>query len=254
MIKPSQTKQIPGRSLNQSRFMFEELRRTTPTQSFHSGPLGLQTPLSAPPPGLKRSFQLEAPFLAGREIRPKPFPPAGAPIQPSTSEPPAKRKRGRPTKAQVQAKADAEAQAQAQAQARGAAAGPAGPAAPQLLTSPQTAGPAVSPGPVPVAVAGRPEEARPATRMPISAVLTPTAPKTASSSSSSSGKRRRGRSTRSEAEGFGGGGVVGQEYESPYGRAMDMPEDSPARTAVMRHREELGPPQPPTFGPTSSGS
>ncbi|KAI7357250.1 hypothetical protein KC354_g10083 [Hortaea werneckii] len=231
-----------GRSLNQCRFVFEEMRRTQGTHSIVSGHLGPQTPLSAPPPGLKRPFQLEAPYPAGREIRPKPFPPPGAPAQPSVSEPPVKRKRGRPTKAQAQAKAEAE------AHARGSSvvAGPA-PAVQQQQpqVSPQ---PGATPAPVeavPSRVEEQPPQPRatlpPTTRMPISAVLTPTAPKTASNSSSSSGKRRRGRSTRSEPEGLGIGGAGPlHEYESPYGRA-EMPEDSPARTAVMRHREEQEP-------------
>ena len=33
---------------------------------------------------------------------------------------------------------------------------------------------------------------------------------------------------------------TGQSYESPYGRIVD-PADTPAKTAVMRHREEPGP-------------
>lgn len=226
-----------GRSLNQCRFAFDELRRAQPPHSFTTGSLGPQTPLSAPPPGLKRPFQLEAPYPAGREIRPKPFPPPGTPAQPAVSEPPVKRKRGRPTKAQAQAKAEAE----AQARGTSAVAGPAPPAPQQV--SPQTIMPSVMPAPALV------EEPRPplppATRMPISAVLTPAAPKTASSSSSSSGKRRRGRSTRSEPEGLGlaGSGGPSHEYESPYGRT-EMPDDSPARTAVMRHREEQAIPYP----------
>ncbi|KAK5120074.1 hypothetical protein LTR85_006555 [Meristemomyces frigidus] len=152
------------------------------------------------------------------------------------AEPPTKRKRGRPTKAQAQAKAAAESSVHSDP----------GPAPPTPLhISPHTALQAGSAGP------GTAEETKPplppTTRMPISAVLTPTAPKTVSSSSSSSGKRRRGRSMRSESEGFGVGemAMTVQEYESPYGRAAGSLQDSPARTAVLRHREEPGPPHQP---------
>ncbi|KAK4550627.1 hypothetical protein LTR36_000206 [Oleoguttula mirabilis] len=160
------------------------------------------------------------------------------------AEPPIKRKRGRPTKAQSQAKAAAEASAYSDP----------GPAPPTpLQISPQTT---VAPG---SAGPGAAEEAKPplppTARMPISAVLTPTAPKAVSSSSSSSGKRRRGRSMRSEAEGFGVNNMAGSalEYESPYGRAV--PQDSPARAAVLRHREEPGSSQQPAGPePTEPGS
>lgn len=235
MARLPRLSRTPGRSLNQCRVAFDEMRRTIPPQhSLMSGPYGPQTPLSAPPGGvLKRPFTLEAPYAA-REIRPKPFPPSGSSLQASTSEPPTKRKRGRPTKAAAQAKAAAEAEATARSDP--------GPAPPQLQSSPQITAPAAITGPVEV------KPAVPATsRMPISAVLTPNAPKTASSSSSSSGKRRRGRSTRSEPEGFGLAESSGsaQEYESPYARAIGAPEDTPARTAVLRHREEMAASQQP---------
>ncbi|KAK5132474.1 hypothetical protein LTR08_009020 [Meristemomyces frigidus] len=206
-----------------------------------TGPYGPQTPLSAPPIGgnLKRPFPLDAPYPAGREIRPKPFPTQNTAVQPSTSEPPIKRKRGRPPNAVKKAEVEAEAAAAATATTRSDP----GPAAPlQLQASPRVGATA---GSVRPATAEEPKPPPlPPSRMPISAVLTPNAPKTVSSTSSSSGKRRRGRSTRSEPEGYGLGEPAGsaraQEYESPYGRAADVPPDTPARTAAMRHREDLG--------------
>jgi len=231
---PSPTNSPPpaGRSLNHCRFIFEELRRTQPP-TVVPGPYGPQTPLSAPPVGFKRPFSVEAPYQGGREIRPKPFPPPGLSGHITSGEPAPKRKRGRPTKAQAQAKA-----------AAAEAASQLGSAPPPHTSSPQSAPPAVSDTPAP------PEEAKPShppvTKMPISAVLTPSAPKTASSSGSSSGKRRRTRSTRSEPEGYpmgGGGGIVGlsQDYESPYAmEARSVMEMTPARSTIMRHREERG--------------
>ena len=62
-------------------------------------------------------------------------------------------------------------------------------------------------------------------------------PKSASQSSSSSGKRRRARSTKSEPEETPLA-RAGADYESPYGRVRGGAEDSPARTAVLRHRED----------------
>ncbi|TKA24098.1 hypothetical protein B0A50_06838 [Salinomyces thailandicus] len=232
-----------GRTVNQCRFTFDDIKRAQPNPGLVSLPLPPQTPLSAPPPGLKRSFQLEAPYPSGREIRPKPLPPPGASAQPSVTEPPIKRKRGRPTKAQTLAKAEAEAQARGSSMLAGPALLLQQQQQQQQQISPRMMTPAPAPGPAleSLPIEEQPKTALPpTTRMPISAVLTPTAPKTASSSSSSSGKRRRGRSTRSELEGPGvGGGGPGYEYESPYGRE-DVPQDSPARTAVLRHREEQG--------------
>ncbi|KAK0781558.1 hypothetical protein LTR91_016142 [Friedmanniomyces endolithicus] len=220
-----------GRSVNACRYAYDELPRSHPP-SYITGPYGPQTPLSAPPPGIKRPFQLE-PAFPGRVIAPRPsnLAPSGA-GQPPASEPAPKRRRGRPPKAETQAR-------EAAAAASRSEPGPAPPLAPH----PQIPSRAVS---TPVSAAPAPaEEPQPAqlssTRMPISAVLTPVAPHTASSSSSSSGKRRRGRSMRIDPEGPPGGsaGASGQIYESPYGRAMGpLLEDTPARAAVMRHREE----------------
>ena len=223
-----------------------------------TGAYGLETPRSAPaaaPP--KRTFQLlDAPF-PGRQIRPKPVVASSSMPQAITSEPAAKRKRGRPTKAQAQAKAAAEAAAAGRSEA-----GP----APRPMTPAQSQAAAQAVIPAPTGAPNPPtEEPRPTlqapARMQISAVLTPANPNTASSSSSSSGKRRRGRSTRSEqgavGEVFGG---PAQQYESPYGRAAENLEDTPAQTARMRHREEQqthaiqgGRPQStaPSYGPGS---
>jgi hypothetical protein len=189
----------------------------------------LSAPLSAPG-AFKRPFGIsEAPYGAGREIRPKPGPyPTSVASTSSAPEPPPKRKRGRPTKASVQARA--------------AEPGPAPPVAmsPQAI-QPATAAPAVQEEPKQTFV--------PTTRMPISAVLTPTAPKTASSSGSSSGKRMRTRSTRSEPEGYPMEVTAGgePEYESPYARepaAIDPSGPSPARAAVMRHQQPHSEPPP----------
>ncbi|KAK0317159.1 hypothetical protein LTR82_011760 [Friedmanniomyces endolithicus] len=226
-----------GRSLNACRYAYDELRHA-PQQPYITNPYGPQTPLSAPPPGIKRPFQLE-PAFPGRVIAPRPsnLAPSGAGLPPA-SEPAPKRRRGRPPKAETQAREAATAAGRSEA-------GP----APPLAAHPQFPSRAVS---TPVSTAPPPaEEPQPAqqssTRMPISAVLTPVAPHTASSSSSSSGKRRRGRSMRIDPEGPPGGsaGASGPLYESPYGRAMaPLSEDTPARAAVMRHREELqGTPQ-----------
>ncbi|TKA67288.1 hypothetical protein B0A55_09238 [Friedmanniomyces simplex] len=234
-----------GRSLNACRYAFDELRRAPP-QPYMTGPYGPHTPLSAPPPGIKRPFQLESAF-PGRSIAPKPSNLAPSGIgQPSASEPAPKRRRGRPSKADMQAR-------DAAGSAGSSEAGPAPPLVQYPQVPPQSVGTPVSVGPAPV------EEPQPAqqslTRMPISAVLTPVAPHTASSSSSSSGKRRRGRSMRNDPEGSVGesSGVPGQAYESPYGRAMGPLGDTPARAAVIRHREEhtthQQTPQPGPAGP-----
>jgi len=201
---------------------------------------GPQTPLSAPPMATKRPFpSLEVPYPSGREIRPKlapSYPPAGT-QQASVSDQPPKRKRGRPPKVPG---------TQIGLTTAGSSGERSAPPAP-LSTRPQ---PHLSPS-TPALAAPEPaptEEAKttvpPPARMPISAVLTPTAPKTTSQPSSSSGKRKRGKSTRFEAEGAGSGlgsgaAVAGRAYESPYGRADSGGlEDTPARAAVLRHREE----------------
>ena len=218
-----------GRSLNSSRSAFEEIRRQP--RSFMPISLGPQTPLSAPPVTLKRSFPPEASYTAGREIRPKPYAATGSSFEAPASEQPVKRRRGRPPKAQTMPI-------------------PGIPAQP-----PPTAVKPLKIVDMTPAMQGEPRSTLPpATRMPISAVLTPTATKTASQSSGSSGKRRRGRSTKSEPEELGQIlRAAGHEYESPYGRAAEgsggggggVLEDTPARTAVLRHqqREDFTPSQ-----------
>lgn len=236
---------------------FEGLSRTAgmpASVSLQTSAFGPQTPspMSAPVT-LKRNFPFET--YTGREIRPKPST-GGAYGQPSPIEQPPKKKRGRPTKAEAAARAEAY-----------------GPS-----SEPSTVRRAVSVGssfPAPAAaVAPEPTEAiatdtysieqtrplqPPVSGMSISSMLTPAAPKTASQSSSSSGKRRRGRSTRSEPEDLPRAGTSGaatpsfgrrQEYESPYARMATESQDTPARAAVVRHREEhppdpLSPLQPP---------
>jgi hypothetical protein len=93
------------------------------------------------------------------------------------------------------------------------------------------------------------DEAKPSTtiaaRMPIAAMLTPNPreSKSASHSGSSSGKRRRARSTKSEAQELarsqaGGAERAAIRYESPYARIEPAGDDSPARAAILRHRED----------------
>jgi len=201
-----------------------------PTSSY-----GPHTPLSAPPIPMKRPFpSLEAPYTTGREIRPKlapAYPTAGTSTQVSISEQPPKRRRGRPPKVQAQSKLPPSTALSGEPSA------PASLAQPQIQLSPTKPTATASSMPIEEPKAALP----PAVRMPISAVLTPIAPKAASSSSSSSGKRRRGRSTRSEPEEPAQfvGAAARQEYESPYGRAAGgLEEDTPARTASLRHRAE----------------
>ncbi|KAK5736824.1 hypothetical protein LTR17_007149 [Elasticomyces elasticus] len=239
-----------GRSLNACRNAFEELIRAPP-QQYIMHQLGPQTPLSAPlsaPPHiLKRPFPHEAPFT-GRVIAPRPtshLPNVTG--QSSVSDPAPKRRRGRPPKAETQAR-ELAAVAASRSQA-----GPAPLQAPLPQATPQTVSTPVSVGPTATEEARSTQNAP--TRMPISAVLTPVVPHTASSSSGSSGKRRRGRSLRNEPEGSVGGGASGHAYESPYGRAMAPLEDTPARAAVMRHREEQLPhEQAPQPGPSGPGA
>ena len=195
------------------------------------------SPLPAPL-NLKRHFPFDSSGLysAGREIRPKPTSSFGQ-FGPQRPEQPAKKKRGRPTKAEAQARADA--------QSASSEPSPAGPAPrPSALEMPIPQ-PQIAPRPEPLSIEPvRVEETRPSqiARMPISSMLTPTGQKSNSQSSSSSGKRRRGRSTRTEPEDYpmteAPTSRQQQEYESPYARMATDLQDSPARTAVLRHRDE----------------
>ena len=207
---------------------------------------GPQTPsLMAAPPQLKRTYPFpEGPSYPGaREIRPKPSSGGSAFGPMSPIEHPPKKKRGRPTKAEAQAKAEAEGQTigfEPVVTPRLEHVGPS-------ILAPPIVGSVVTPAVgTPQSIQPSAEEVRstlPAvSRMPISSIITPTAPQSTSQSSSSSGKRRRGRSTRSEPENFPtsevGVASQSQEYESTYGRAAAESQDTPARTAVLRHREE----------------
>lgn len=234
---------VLGRSLNSCRIAFEELRRSLQMHPM-AAPMAPLTPTpisaTAATQNIKRPFPFESQYPppggggGGREIRPKPIQ-SGPSLyaQPSPTEPPPKRKRGRPTKAESLAKREA-----------AAVAGPGelatGPAHRPLPPPIQTPSSTTSSAPTLVAPVEEPKPPSlpPTTRMPIAAMLTPTArePKPASqSSSSSSGKRRRARSNKSEHENTTPVGRSRQRYESPYER---MTEDSPARTAVLRHRED----------------
>jgi len=204
--------------------------------------VGPQTPspLSAPVT-LKRNFPFEN-INVGREIRPKPSSIESVYGQASPIEQPPRKKRGRPTKAEAAARAEAQGGVgESSSATRPMSTG-------GLLPFPPA--PAAEPGAV--AETSPTEELRliapPVSRMPISSIITPTAPTTTSQSSSSSGKRRRGRSARSEPESFPMAGTLGtrptalQQYESPYAGAG--PDPSPAMTAVMRHRDEPRPTSP----------
>ena len=215
------------------------------TPSPMSAPLTLKRPFST-----YDNWSSSAIGGSAREIRPKPSSIGDPYGQPTSTEQPPKKKRGRPTKA--------EALARAEAHAVGGEAGHASllqPPPALMIEPPVFAGPDA-----PTIVHPPAEEARPSlpavTRMPISSILTPTAPTSASQSSSSSGKMRRGRSTRSEPEGLPTGETAGTEhsqgYESPYARMTGgTQEDTPARTAVRRHRDEseLHPPGAPAPQP-----
>lgn len=237
---------------------------TTPT-SYPQGSIGKRTF-----GGMDSSFGATG---AGREIRPKPasFSSVGYPSRPSPSEPPPKKKRGRPTRLEMQIRA--EAQAKAEAEAAAATTYPTNPA----MATPQSAIEAATlqaartaptlyaqPGPPPDApqqaalmrgfsltqVQPAPpavEETKPqppTTRLPVSDMLTPSAPPReppGSHSGSSSGKRRRARSTNKpepEEPTSAGASTSRSTYESPYGITEGDPEDTPARTAVMRHRDD----------------
>ncbi|CZT20029.1 uncharacterized protein RCC_05886 [Ramularia collo-cygni] len=221
-----------GRSLNSSRNAFEDLWRSMSSQSMVAP--HTPTPLSMPAQPIKRPYPFDGMYSTGssaRAIRPRPAQSITTYPQ-TTNEPPAKKKRGRPTKAEQAAKEEAKLAAVA------AAATASGESASAPISRLATQTPA--PTQVPTTMTTHSEEVKPlmpaAARMPIAAMLTPTAhePKSASNSggSSSSGKRRRARSNRLEAE--GGGNMYGPSH----GRMDPEPDDSPARTAVLRHREE----------------
>lgn len=208
---------------------------------------------------LKRPFPYESAWLGsstagptggltGREIRPKPSNPSAVPIQPSPTDQPTKKKRGRPTKAEALAKAEA-------AAASVPAFGEPGPVSMSRPASQSTPQPPPQPPPQPMTTMlstartdepkpGLPPSLPPVTRMPIAAMLTPTAGEPHGGSLAharpSSGRRRRARSTKSEQEEGesppGRGNETGADYESPYAR-HDAPA-TPVKTAVLRHRGE----------------
>lgn len=232
------------------------------------------SPMSATA-GNKRTYPFDT--QGGRALRPKPSPTGNIyGLQFPQIEAPPKKKRGRPTKAEIAARD------KAQAMTGESSAGPQMAAqgeVPHLITgAPPLAGEPLDPRPAETSPAepSPAEQPRPSlpalSRMPISSIITPTAPKTASQSSSSSGKRRRGRSMRAEAEdiptpsGIGGPVLPAmQEYESPYARIPPQTQSSPtiATSAAMRYREDtvqptsrqpeqqtqLPPPPPPTTQP-----
>ncbi|KAI5367714.1 hypothetical protein Slin15195_G028460 [Septoria linicola] len=99
----------PGRSLNSCRYAFEELRRSllTPMGTAMAAPTPVLGPMA---PTLKRPFPYESTYTggpSGREIRPKPPATSSTHTQPSPTDPPTRKKRGRPTKAEALAKAEA---------------------------------------------------------------------------------------------------------------------------------------------------
>ena len=181
-------------------------------------------------------------------IRPRPSVTSSPYDQTSPAEHPPKKKRGRPTKEEARLKTEAQGSSSEQ-----------GSRAPPIESGEQ---PAVgmlqaipAPGPPPPDSRKSQPSLEVSTRsslpavsgMSISSMLTPTAPTTnsASQSSSSSGKRRCGKSTRSEPESQTPGTIAradsSLEYESPYARmAVPSMQASPARAAVLRHREEQG--------------
>ncbi|GIZ36992.1 hypothetical protein CKM354_000045600 [Cercospora kikuchii] len=235
----------PGRSLNSCRNAFEEMRRTLPVSV--GTPMGAMapSPLSGPIPTLKRAYPYEASFTggsSGREIRPKLPMSAAVHAQPSPTEPPAKKKRGRPTKAEALAKAEA---AAASAVSYGEP-GPVSLSRPVSHNTPQAQTQQAQPPPPPAAVEEEPtRESRPSlppvTRMPIASMLTPARELETGGQSqpgSSSGRRRRARSTKSEPNDspIRRPPETSTEYESPYGRS-NAP-DTPARAAISRHRDE----------------
>lgn len=202
----------------------------------------------------------EVPYPPPRHIRPKPLSvPPQTYNQPSeVNQGTVKRKRGRPTKASQQA-----ARALEEAQRRGEPSGPSsmGPTqgSPPFIPaqgSPQVSIPRTSPS---LPQQASPQLAQPpsrtewtsvpmTTRMPISSMLTPTAPatKSASHSGSSSGKRKRGESTRTEPEGQG----QASGYDSPYGRPPPRErEEIVPRSADPQQREETTPSYEPRMAP-----
>lgn len=252
-----------GRSLNACRTTFQEIQRTDgPSPMQRSYQLGPQTPYSAPlPTAGKRVYGSDTAYTTARPLQPKPTSSLSTLLNQPPTEPPPKRKRGRPTKAEAQAKLEA---------AAATGEGPSTQQQPQQQRSQSVvSGPSSASGPgptsAPLQIETRPpQQQQPTTRMPISAIMTPTTrePGTGSNSSSSSGKRRRGRSMRSDpgapgsapASTTGGGGMCERVYESPYGDIIGNPEDTPAQTAAQRHRDEphhhglpYAPPPPPSF-------
>ena len=187
---------------------------------------------------LKRPFTIEpsGAYPAGREIRPKPSS-MGSPYgQQSPLEGPPKKKRGRPTKAEAQARAEAQ----------GGSGEPGLAPRPQMIETP-VARPSIIQPPEPSSMEPpRSEDTRPlpGPGMSILSMLTPIAQKSTSQSSSSSGKRKRGKSTLIEPEDLAqteeAGAAQTQQYESPYPARGVEAQDSPARTAVRRHRDEPG--------------
>jgi hypothetical protein len=221
--------------------------------------IAIQTPspISAPL-NLKRPYGaiegVNAPGGLTREIRPKPS--TGGPFgQASPIEQPPKKKRGRPTKAEAAARAEASSAPGEPSSAPRSLSVGASSMTPVAGSSLEPA-PVLSAGPT-SAIETRPS-GPPVSRVPISSIVTPSIPTTTSQSSSSSGKRRRARSTRSEPEDLPRASSSGvdtssrdtRQYESPYARMGTEPQPSPARTAILRHREDVSPSTPSQPEPT----
>ncbi|KAK6440915.1 hypothetical protein LTR95_002871 [Oleoguttula sp. CCFEE 5521] len=222
-----------GRSLNACRSAFEELKRAAYSPLSQTTP---QTPLSAPISGsLKRPWGSEAPLP--RAIMPKVAPSSGMGLQPQTSSQigqaqPPKRKRGRPPKNPPPA--------QLVPAALAASVGAAGPAyAPREALQYTAPLPSMQSSYTPGPSTLDPRASLPLPqRVPISGMIsTPTGQRTSSNSSSSSGKRRRGRSMRLEPSSIAQ--MQPPVYESPYAVVAEQG-DSPARAAILRHRETSG--------------
>lgn len=176
-----------------------------------------QTPLTAPVPPLARP--VEGSYTTGRKILPRQTPYSYSPVV--AEQQPLKRKRGRPTKAEAQARAEAASSSSAIE-----------PITPRgRVQTPMSASVPPSPG-----VDTRPASNLPVTRgLPISAMITPTAPKSASHSSSSSGKRRRRRRS-DEAFPDQAAPQSAPAYFSPTRQPPSF-DDTPARTST-RHRDD----------------
>ncbi|KAF2858489.1 hypothetical protein K470DRAFT_296371 [Piedraia hortae CBS 480.64] len=204
-----------GRTLYQCQTIYDEFVRRFPGTApshVHAAPYQGWVPSNP----YKFPGHADPSLSGGREIRPKPLPPQHTP--PLASEPLNKRKRGRPTKLEAQAKASV---AEAAAAAAAAAA-----AQEQSLTtlhsqprSGYMASQSSSLYAPSAAVAGGPAVRSPsASKMPISAVLTPQPSDLSVDHGSPSGKRRRTRFSRSSPEGSlrshrpGGSST----YQSPY--------------------------------------